>query len=77
MKNNDQEQGKKYLRRKDLAIRYSVSTQHIYNLIKSGELPPPMVLHGAKVWPIELIESIDAERNVAYIQTLSRKWKSL
>lgn len=66
---------KKYLRQKDLAIRYNVSAQHIYNLIKSGKLPPPMEYHGIKLWPAELMDKIDSEKNKKYFEGLADKWK--
>ena len=67
---------KRYLRQKDLAARYNVSPIYIYNLVKSGVLPPPMKFEGLKVWPIELIERIDSERNQKYIESLPEKWRT-
>lgn len=66
---------KKYLRQKDLAIRYNVSEQHIYNLIKAGVFPPPMKMNNIKVWPIELLDKIDREKNREYIEGLDEKWR--
>ena len=67
--------GKKYLRQKDLAIRYNVSEQHIYNLIKAGKFPPPMKYQNMKVWPIELLDKIDSKNNSEYLDSLDEKWK--
>ena len=68
-------QKKKYLRRKDLAVRYSVTEQHIANLVKKGEFPPPMELHSVKLWPVELLDKIDEEKNIKYLNKLDKKWK--
>lgn len=66
---------KKYLRQKDLAVRYNVSEQHIMNLVKAGKFPPPMRLHNMKLWPIELLDRIDNENNNEYMKGLDEKWK--
>lgn len=65
-----------YLRHKDLAARYNVSRVYVYNLIKEGKLPPPMKIKNVSVWPVELIDKIDSERNKKYIESLPEKWKS-
>lgn len=65
----------KYLRQKDLAIRYGVSAALIYQMVKTKKLPPPMTINGVKVWPIELIESIDNARNSKYLENLDGTWK--
>lgn len=65
---------KKYLRQKDLAARYGISTTQIYNLVKTGRLPEPMRLHNMKVWPIELIENIDKKNNFEYFQYIGPEW---
>jgi predicted DNA-binding transcriptional regulator AlpA len=67
---------KKYLRQRDLAVRYNVSEQHITNLIKKGEFPPPMKRNNMNVWPVELLDRIDNDMNQKYFEKLGKKWKS-
>ena len=61
---------KKYFRIKDLMTRYGYSRGHITNLIKAGTLPPPLIFNNVKQWPIEVIETIDRQRNRKYFDTL-------
>ena len=74
---NPEDLEKKYLRKKDLARRYGVSEAAIYNWVKMGKLPEPMKFHGMKLWPLELIEHLDLERNIEYLEGLDKKWQTI
>jgi predicted DNA-binding transcriptional regulator AlpA len=60
----------KYMRIKDIMNRYGYSRGHVSNLVKDGALPPPMVLNNVKLWPAEVIEAIDRQRDKEYYQQL-------
>jgi predicted DNA-binding transcriptional regulator AlpA len=66
---------KKYLRQRDLAVRYNVSEQHIVNLVKRGEFPPPMKRNNMNMWPVELLDRIDNDLNQKYFEDLAGKWR--
>jgi predicted DNA-binding transcriptional regulator AlpA len=66
---------KKYLRQRDLAVRYNISEQHISNLIKRGEFPPPMKRNNMNMWPVELLDRIDNDLNQKYFEDLAGKWR--
>lgn len=68
-------EGKKYLRQKDLAGRYNVSEATISGMIKRGDFPPPLIWNNIRLWPIELINRIDEETNNRYEKTLDEKWQ--
>jgi predicted DNA-binding transcriptional regulator AlpA len=56
----------KYMRIKDIMNRYGYSRGHVTNLVNAGTLPPPMIVRNVKVWPIEVIEAIDRQRDKTY-----------
>lgn len=64
------ETGKKYYRIKDLANRYGYSRGHVTNLVGKGEIPPPMIVRGVKLWPVGVIEALDQKREAEYFKSL-------
>lgn len=65
---------KKYLRWNDLSERYGVTKATITNMVKSNLLPKPMTIGTLKVWPIDLIDSIDKKNDNAYYKTIDPVW---
>jgi hypothetical protein len=61
---------RKYLRIKNLMVRYECSRGHITNLIDDGVLPPPMLVNGIKQWPEALIDALDRQREKDYYDNL-------
>jgi predicted DNA-binding transcriptional regulator AlpA len=64
---------KKYVRLNELAERYGYSCRQTIRLVKTGILPQPMSLGAAKVWPIEVLEEIDKQREDTYREQLKKQ----
>ena len=50
----------RFLRASDLRARYNVSDPTLYRWVKSGQLPAPEYLNGARVWRQSILEEAEA-----------------